>query len=80
MLDYRLGVISNMEKMEEQKVFCPLCDSPMKQDGKHYRCIANNLHLCLIDKEWGRHKSGEKDVMWLQFRMKVRLGKMVTGR
>jgi len=64
----------------KEKIFCPLCDNEMHQDGDYYRCTANQLHLCLIEKEWERYKSGEKDIKWLRWRMKVRLGKMVRGR
>ncbi|MBA7701324.1 hypothetical protein ES703_110059 [subsurface metagenome] len=63
-----------------QTVFCPICNNPMRLDGRYYRCIANQLHLCLIKEEWDRYKSGEKDIKWLRWRMKVRLGKMVRGR
>lgn len=66
--------------MEEKKVFCPLCENLMRRDGDCYRCIANQLHICLIEKEWERYKSGEKSIDWLRWRIKVRLGKMVRGR
>ena len=64
----------------EEKVFCPLCNNAMRLDGRYYRCIANQLHACLVEEEWERYKSGEKDIKWLKWRMKVRLGKMVRGR
>ena len=59
---------------------CPLCGNQMRKDGDYYRCSANQLHACLIDKEWARYISREKDMRWLRWRMKVRLGKMVRGR
>lgn len=61
-------------------IFCPICDNLMRQDGNYYRCIANQLHTCLIEKEWKRYKSGEKNINWLRWRMKVRLGKAVHQR
>jgi hypothetical protein len=64
----------------EENVFCPLCESAMRQDGRYHRCSANQLHAILIEEEWERYKSGEKDIRWLRWRMKVRLGKMVKGR
>jgi len=63
-----------------ENIFCPLCASPMRQDGRYYKCIANQLHICLIEEEWDRYRSGEKDIKWLKWRMKVRLGKLVHGR
>ena len=63
-----------------ENIFCPLCDAIMRRDGDYYRCAANQLHTCLIEKEWMRYESGEKDIKWLRWRMKVRLGKMVRGR
>jgi len=66
----------------EEKVFieCPLCNNAMRQDGRYYRCNANQLHACLVEEEWDRYKSGEKDIRWLKWRMKVRVGKMVKSR
>lgn len=58
---------------------CPLCGNEMKRDGNYYKCIANQLHSILVEKEWERYVSGEKDINWLKWRMKVRLGKMVRG-
>jgi len=56
---------------------CPLCGCNMRQNGDYYRCIANQLHACLIEREWDRYNSGEKTISWLKWRMKVRLGRMV---
>jgi len=61
-------------------ILCPLCSNMMRQDGRYYRCIANQLHTCLIKEELGRFKSDEKDIKWLRWRMKVRLGKAVHQR
>ncbi len=59
---------------------CPLCGNQMRQRGDYHICTANQLHICLIEQEWERYNSGEKDIKWLRWRMKVRLGKMVKGR
>lgn len=60
---------------------CPLCGNTMRLDGRYYRCNANQLHSCLIEEEWKRYKNGgEKDIRWLRWRMKVRLGKAVHQR
>ena len=67
--------------MEEKNfIECPLCGNQMRQRDDYYSCTANQLHLCLVEREYERYKSGEKDIRWLRWRMKARLGKMVKGR
>ena len=54
-----------------QAIFCPICGNAMRLDGRYYRCNANQLHACLIEEEWDRYKSGEKDIKWLRRRIEA---------
>ena len=58
-------------------IYCPLCKYPMAKDEGYYRCTNNPSHSCLINGEYDRYMSGEKELTWLYARMKVRLGKLI---
>lgn len=58
---------------------CPLCGAEMHQYDSHYICSNNNLHTLPVS-DWDRYYSGEKDVSFLRWRMKVYLGKKIHGR
>jgi len=67
-------------KLEVIEMECPLCGGEMIPENGHLNCRSNTLHVLNMEKEVKRFESGEKDRAWLQFRMKVRLGKMVHRR
>lgn len=59
---------------------CPLCGNNMVETGDYLTCQNNTNHMINQEKEFDRYNSGEKDIIWLKNRMKVRLGKYVAGR
>ena len=56
---------------------CPICGGKLYDDGDFLQCKHDTHHRIHHEKEWEQYVSGVKDLAWLRWRCKVRLGKML---
>jgi len=56
---------------------CPICGNTMHRNGAYIECDHDPTHAIHYEKEFALYESGEKNVDWLRFRMKVRIGKAI---
>lgn len=61
--------------MANSPINCPICGNTMHYDGAYIECDHDPEHAIHVEKEYTPYENGEKDINWLRFRMKVRVGK-----
>lgn len=62
-----------------EQLECPLCGKEMVMDGEHLQCKGSKRHRVHYKKEWLPYVQGQKDMKWLRWRVKVRVGKIIQA-